>query len=75
MSTLQKLSEEALTRPPEEVFDMICKLGKQMTNHTKVFMQYLTMFRNVAFKCLYVRVKFTLFYYRSMFVTLFLFHF
>ena len=27
MPTLQKLSEEALTRPPEEVFDMICKLG------------------------------------------------
>lgn len=28
MSTLQKLSEESLTRPPEEVFDIICKLGE-----------------------------------------------
>ncbi|XP_015784237.1 serine/threonine-protein kinase 3 [Tetranychus urticae] len=28
MATLKKLSEEALTRPPEEVFDMICKLGE-----------------------------------------------
>ena len=25
--SLQKLSEESLTRPPEEVFDIICKLG------------------------------------------------
>ncbi|XP_053208624.1 serine/threonine-protein kinase 3-like [Panonychus citri] len=28
MGTLGKLSEEALTRPPEEVFDIICKLGE-----------------------------------------------
>ncbi|XP_015787635.1 serine/threonine-protein kinase 3-like [Tetranychus urticae] len=28
MATLKKLSEEALTRPPEEVFDIICKLGE-----------------------------------------------
>ncbi|KAI1300185.1 Serine/threonine-protein kinase 3 [Halotydeus destructor] len=28
MSTLQKLSEESLQRPPEEVFDIICKLGE-----------------------------------------------
>lgn len=27
-SELRKLSEESLTRPPEEVFDIICKLGE-----------------------------------------------
>lgn len=32
MSALQKLSEESLTRPPEEVFDIICKLGKILLN-------------------------------------------
>lgn len=26
--SLQKLSEESLTRPPEEVFDILCKLGE-----------------------------------------------
>ncbi|XP_053209493.1 serine/threonine-protein kinase 3-like [Panonychus citri] len=28
MATLEKLSEEALSRSPEEVFDIICKLGE-----------------------------------------------
>uniref|UniRef100_A0A1L8DKI6 non-specific serine/threonine protein kinase n=2 Tax=Nyssomyia neivai TaxID=330878 RepID=A0A1L8DKI6_9DIPT len=28
MSELKKLSEESLARPPEEVFDIICKLGE-----------------------------------------------
>lgn len=27
-SELKKLSEESLTRQPEEVFDIICKLGE-----------------------------------------------
>jgi serine/threonine kinase 3 len=27
-SELKKLSEESLTRQPEEVFDLICKLGE-----------------------------------------------
>lgn len=27
-SELKKLSEESLARPPEEVFDIICKLGE-----------------------------------------------
>ena len=28
MVTFEKLSEKALTRPPEEVFNMICKLDQ-----------------------------------------------
>ncbi len=27
MSILEKLSEQQLTRQPEEVFDILCKLG------------------------------------------------
>lgn len=51
-SELKKLSEESLTRQPEEVFDIICKLGEgsygsvykalhkesdQVSNHKSIF--------------------------------------
>jgi hypothetical protein len=33
MSILEKLSEQQLTRQPEEVFDILCKLGKQLIDY------------------------------------------